>query len=278
MSTQTKNSAVNSRRAPEDSDMTASALLATQNVRLENEDIFISSAELGDASKPTALLANRPLLFSELSQTLKRKRARNDAAPDLANQRNNTMNTTGKYASDLLHPPKPGLLTVVERAMFVRATIVAIVLGTILTLVNQSGWIAGNEPLQVSQLILVFLLPFGVVTAGQIAGAFQAHIDKDGRNGRKAGESIFATLTSHGIPRRSIVISLAFGGTNAVVAIAELLWRSGDLATVSIVPMAQGFVLPLVFGLLSQTISYRRIRFGGQIVARCTLGRDRRGS
>jgi hypothetical protein len=72
---------------------------------------------------------------------------------------------------------------------------------------------------------------------------------------------LFATVISHGIPARAIVIALVFGGINAVVTISELFWLSGSLATLAIVPLAQAFVLPLVFGLLSQTVSYRRRRF-----------------
>ena len=156
---------------------------------------------------------------------------------------------------------KPKLISVIDSAMFVRAMIVAIVLGSILTLVNQSGWVNGNEPLHLSQLILVFLLPFGVVATAQIAGAYQAAIDSSGQHNPRVGESLFATVISHGIPARAIVIALAFGGINAVVAISELLWFSGSVASLPIVPLAQAFVLPLVFGLLSQTVSYRRSRF-----------------
>jgi hypothetical protein len=155
---------------------------------------------------------------------------------------------------------EPKLMRVIDRSIFVRATIVAIVLGTILTLANQSGWVNGDEPLNISQLILVFLLPFGVVATAQIAGAYQAAIDASVQRNSRFSESLFTTVISHGIPARAIVIALVFGGINAVVTISELLWLSGSLASLSIVPLAQAFVLPLVFGLLSQTVTYRRNR------------------
>ena len=160
-------------------------------------------------------------------------------------------------------PPKnfeSKLMAVIDRSMFVRATIVAIVLGSILTLANQTGWVKGDESLHVSQLLLVFLLPFGVVATAQIAGAYQAAIDSSRQRDSRFDEGLFATVISHGIPTRAIVIALAFGGINAVVTISELLWLSGSLATLSIVPLAQAFVLPLVFALFSQTVTYRRNR------------------
>ncbi len=117
----------------------------------------------------------------------------------------------------------PKLISIIDRTMFIRATIVAVILGSILTLANQSGWVNGDDPLHVSQLILVFLLPFGVVATAQIAGAYQAAIDSSGQRDSRVGESLFATVISHGIPTRAIVIALIFGGINAAVTISELL-------------------------------------------------------
>jgi len=145
--------------------------------------------------------------------------------------------------------------------IIIRAAIVAIIIGTILTLVNQSGWIAGTEPLQVLQLILVFALPFGVVTVAQLAGVREARRDV-ATHGTAPGPEGFASIVmSHGIPARAVAISLFFGSLNASLVVANTLVHGGDLATIAIVPLGQAFVLPLVFGLLSQALTYRRLRF-----------------
>ena len=58
-----------------------------------------------------------------------------------------------------------------------------------------------------------------------------------------------------------MAIGLILGSLNAITVIAAALLRSGDLAAVSVAPLGQAYVLPLLFGLLSQTISYRRFRY-----------------
>ena len=68
-----------------------------------------------------------------------------------------------------------GWLPLVNRAIFLRATIIAGVIGSVLTLINQSGWVAGTEPLQLLPLILVFLTPFAVVTIAQCQYAAGYH-------------------------------------------------------------------------------------------------------
>lgn len=144
------------------------------------------------------------------------------------------------------------------RATFLRAAIVAIVIGSILTLVNQPGWIVGSEPLRFQPLILVFLIPFAVVTVSQVAGARRAHIDSVELEASASPESFIATVVSHGIPARAVAIGLVFGSLNLVIVLSDALLRSGDLAAVTVVPLGQAYVLPLLFGLFSQTISYRR--------------------
>ena len=168
------------------------------------------------------------------------------------------MATKREYRTNNEQPPEFGWLQSVNRSIFVRATIIAVIIGSALTLVNQSGWIAGSEPLQLLPLILVFLTPFAVVTIAQVAGLRQAHIDSGGHGGPARPESFMATAVAHGIPARAAAIGLVFGSVNAVITLADAYLRSGDLAAVSVAPLAQAYVLPLLFGLLSQVISYRR--------------------
>lgn len=142
--------------------------------------------------------------------------------------------------------------------LFIRASIVAVVVGSILTASNQFDWIVGRSSLQLLPLILVFLLPFAVVTVGQLVGVRQARIDAAAHNATVSPESFTTTMVRHGIPARAVVIGLVFGSLNAIIVLANALLHSGDLAVVPLVPLAQAYVLPFLFGALSQTFSYRR--------------------
>jgi len=145
--------------------------------------------------------------------------------------------------------------------VIIRAAIVAAILGSVVTLINQPGWVAGTEPLQVLQFVLVFLLPFGVVAAAQIVGARQAQRDSAEQGTSPKREGFASTISSHGIPTRAAAISVFFGSVNAIAVASQTLVYGNDLATIEIVPLGQAFVLPLVFGLISQAIAYRRLRF-----------------
>ncbi len=68
-------------------------------------------------------------------------------------------------------------LRFVNRAVFLRSAIVAVVIGSVLTLINQSGWVMGSDPLQLLPFILVFVTPFVVVTISQVAAVRRAFID-----------------------------------------------------------------------------------------------------
>ena len=50
---------------------------------------------------------------------------------------------------------------------------------------------------------------------------------------------------------------------NAAINAADAFLRSGDLEALSVAPLGQAYALPLLFGLLSQAISYRRARYQG---------------
>ena len=174
------------------------------------------------------------------------------------------MNTSNLYETENEQPLDLHWLRLVDRGILVRSTIVAIVVGGILTMINQSGWLAGRDSLQLLQLVLVFLLPFAVVTTAQILGLRQARIDSIGNGTLAKTEGFIATIVSHGIPARATVIGLVFGSLNAIITLADAFLSAGpstdDITAVSILPLGQAYVLPMLFGLLSQTISYRRFR------------------
>ena len=108
-------------------------------------------------------------------------------------------------------------------------------------------------------MALVFLTPFVVVTISQVLGARQAVVDAS-RQGRRGTTKVpFLTTTiSHGIPARAVQLGLIVGSLNAVVAGAAALAEHGNLDTVLLAPLGQAFALPILFGVLSQAIAYRR--------------------
>ena len=171
------------------------------------------------------------------------------------------MNTKTAYVSDATRKIQLRWLPLVDRAVIFRATVVAVVIGSLLTIVNQSGWLTGNEPPQVLQLILVFLLPFAVVLVSQVAGIRQANVESAESAIRERVENVLQTLIAHGIPARAVAIGLVFGSVNAVLTLTNAYLAAGNIESVAVVPLAQAYTLPFVFGLLSQTISYRRTRF-----------------
>lgn len=171
------------------------------------------------------------------------------------------MNTTSRYNIDQVQAFEWGWLSLVTRSIFVRATIAAVVIGCILTVVNQSGWVFGIDPLNLLQLILVFGLPFSVVTVSQIAGLRRAYTESVRQIAPAIPESIVVTAASHGIPTRAVAIGLAFGSLNASIVLVDVLLRSADIATMSTVSLAQAYVLPMLFSVLSQAFSYRRYRY-----------------
>jgi len=171
------------------------------------------------------------------------------------------MNTRTAYVSDATRKTQLRWLPLVDRTVIFRAAVVAVVIGSLLTKVNQSGWLMGIAPPQVLQLVLVFLLPFAVVLVSQVAGIRQAHVDSAESAIRERVENVLQTLIAHGIPARAVAIGLFFGSVNAVLTLADAYLAAGNIESVAVVPLAQAYTLPFVFGLLSQTISYRRTRF-----------------
>ena len=170
------------------------------------------------------------------------------------------MNINREFGINKTQPLEMRWLTLLNRVIIVRAAIVAAIIGSILTAINQYDWIVGSNPLQPLPLILVFLLPFAVVTFAQLAGVRQACIDAAAHSVIESSEGFIATMVSHGIPARAAAIGLVFGSLNAIIVLTNAFLRSGDFAAVPLAPLGQAYVLPFLFGALTQAISYRRYR------------------
>ena len=82
-----------------------------------------------------------------------------------------------------------------------------------------------------------------------------------GHQGRLHGpgrQTFGTTVLAHGIPGRSLVVGLITGTVNTAIVISAALVDGGDVGAIPAALVAQAFVLPTLFGLVSQTLSYRR--------------------
>ena len=136
-----------------------------------------------------------------------------------------------------------------------RALAVALILGSILTAVNQPGIFSGASTFDVLPLALVYITPFAVVTLSQILGIRQAL--RDGKP-LPGGERFLATVLAHGIPSKAVLTGLLVGTVNTSITVTAALIETGSLADIPVPLLVQAYSLPVLFGLLSQAISYRR--------------------
>ena len=140
------------------------------------------------------------------------------------------------------------------RPILLRAGVVALVIGSVLTLTNQSAALFGAAQLEVVPLVLVYLTPFIVVAVSQILGFRQASLElSKAGSSRNPNEPFWATVAGHGIPFRAALIGLIAGSVNASITIA-----GGAGEALPLAPIAQAYFLPTLFGVLSQALSYRR--------------------
>ncbi len=140
------------------------------------------------------------------------------------------------------------------RPILLRAGVVALVIGSILTLANQSSALVGGARLEIVPLLLVYLTPFIVVAVSQVLGFRQASLELgEAGSSAKPNPSFWATVTGHGIPFRAVLIGLVAGSVNVSITVAA---SAGE--TLPLAPIAQAFALPMLFSALSQALSHRR--------------------
>ncbi len=169
---------------------------------------------------------------------------------------------TRAYPKPIAHGADPGhpkLASLIDAEVIRRAGIVALILGSVLTLANQSGAIFGGDSVQVLPLVLVYLTPFVVVTVSQVLGIRRALQDVgQGRASASPRDAFLATALSRGIPLRSLLLGSIVGTVNTSIVLSATLMDGGNLADLPTALIGQAFVLPMLFGLVSQAISYRR--------------------
>ena len=144
------------------------------------------------------------------------------------------------------------------RAVYFRSAVLALLIGAALTLINQTRAIFGPNPFDILPLFLVFATPFIVVTASQVVAIRQATLDaKKYRLPAETGR-LFATAIANGIPKRAISIGLMAGTANTTLILIGTFVHTGGMTGAPLALIGQVYVLPILFGVLSQTVSYRR--------------------
>lgn len=143
-------------------------------------------------------------------------------------------------------------------AVLRRAAVIGAAIGSALALINQGTALFGEAPVQTLPLILGFATPCAVIAFSQVLGhrAYWRRAVTGGGN----DESVWRTLIGHGIPVRALAVAALVGSLMTPIIIAL---SSDGAASASPIPwdqVAQVYGLPLVFGVLSQALAYRRAR------------------
>ena len=71
-------------------------------------------------------------------------------------------------------------------------------------------------------------------------------------------KSLVATAFLHGIPARAVTIGLIIGTINSAIILSDAFVSTGGVGTTSAALLAQVYGLPVLFGSLSQAVSYQR--------------------
>lgn len=139
-----------------------------------------------------------------------------------------------------------------------RSFIVALIIGSVLNLINQFDALFAFSSLQILPLLLTYVTPFAVVLYSQRASLNRAWRDINHEQTPREINSLFSTFVSHGIPAKALAIGLVAGSLNSAILIFASYFGTGDFNTLPSTQMVQFYFIPMIFGVLSQTLSYRR--------------------
>ena len=182
-------------------------------------------------------------------------------SPRIASRRRRDGGRGGSPMTDSAHPPltaAPSLWSLLNRTVLLRAGIVAVVLGAALTLINQGRAVFGADAFQWLPMVQVLVTPFVVVAVAQLLGIRQAI--GEGHPASERDEALWSTPLSHGILPRAVLLGLLAGTVNTSVGIAAAALQGDDLSALPLAPIGQAYLLPVLFGALSQSLAYRRAR------------------
>lgn len=145
-----------------------------------------------------------------------------------------------------------------DKSVLRRSVVVALVLGSILTLTNQSAAIFGNNSFNQLLFVLAFITPFVVITLSQLGAIQQVVIDRSFRWTSGDTVNFIDTIIAHNIPLRAVVISLIVGSFSSVIILLYTILKTGAISQAPLSQLILSYFLPLVFGAFSQTLTYRR--------------------
>ncbi len=161
--------------------------------------------------------------------------------------------------ANLIQSDPVGFGSLLNGGIALRAALIALVFGSILTVLNQSGALFGQLEIQLLPLVLVYVTPFITVTISQVLGIREAILDvMQKRVQFPIEEHFLSTVASHGIPSRAIWIGLMIGSVNLSIIFTTLFLQNEEWSSVPVALLGQAYSLPVLFGVLSQAISYRR--------------------
>ena len=143
--------------------------------------------------------------------------------------------------------------------VFIRAAIVAIIIGSALVLINQFDAIFGQTKLQLLPMALAYFTPFVVVSLSQVFGARAAEkLLVQGSSILRLQQGFLQTVLSHGIPLRATIMGVVAVVANTAIVAAVNLSAGKGLDQLPFPLILQALTLPIIFGALSQAISFRR--------------------
>lgn len=167
------------------------------------------------------------------------------------------MNTTGIYNKDRHSLPRLWL-QYLNANVLKRALRLALIIGCTLTLINQFDALFGNASFKQLSLILVFVTPFVVITISQLVATHRAVSDSICGQISEKNTPFIITLMSHGILFRALLISFIIGSVNSLFILIDTFYQTTSIANAPLPLLAQVYILPFIFGTLSQALAYRR--------------------
>lgn len=144
--------------------------------------------------------------------------------------------------------------------IFIRAGVVAMFIGSILLLVNQNEALFGQSRLQLLPMSLAYITPLVVVSLSQVFGtrAAQKLLAQD-LDILRLQQGFFQTVMSYGIPLRAVTMGIVAGGINTTIVATVNLSAGKGLDQLPFPLILQAFTIPIIFGALSQALSFRRV-------------------
>jgi len=139
-----------------------------------------------------------------------------------------------------------------------RSFLLALIIGCTLTLINQFDALFGDAPFNQLSLLLMFLTPFVVITLSQLAATHRAVNDTISGLISKKNTPFITTMASHNILLRALLISCVIGSVNSCLILSDTFFQTASIVNAPLSLLVQVYILPFIFGSLSQTMAYRR--------------------